>query len=168
MRADARGNKSEAAASHPPSPQRRSLIHQPISPAPHADDAPAGDGLPTPRRYAAIAALCFGTALVIIDGGVANVALPTIARDLHVGSSSVVAIVTVYQLMLVMLMLPFAGLGERIGLKRMYQLGQLIFTAATLLCFFANSLPFLLVVRAVQAASANSHSIAAARSVKRP
>ena len=111
-------------------------------------------GLPTPRRYAAIAALCFGTALVIIDGGVANVALPTIARDLHIESSSVVAVVTVYQLMLVMLMLPFAGLGERIGLKRMYQLGQLTFTVATLLCFFAKSLPFLLVVRAVQAIGA--------------
>lgn len=114
----------------------------------------ASDGLPTPRRYAAIAALCFGTALVIIDGGVANVALPTIARDLKVGSSSVVAIVTVYQLMLVMLMLPFAGLGDRIGLKRMYQMGQLVFTVATLLCFFAKSLPFLLVVRAVQAVGA--------------
>jgi DHA2 family multidrug resistance protein-like MFS transporter len=112
------------------------------------------DGLPTPRRFRAIAALCFGTALVIIDGGVANVALPTIARDLRVDSSSVVAIVTVYQLTLVMLMLPFAGLGERIGLKRMYQVGQLIFTVATLLCFFARSLPFLLVVRAAQAVGA--------------
>ena len=112
------------------------------------------DGLPLPRRYAAIAALCFGTALVIIDGGVANVALPTIARDLHVDSSAVVSIVTIYQLMLVMLMLPFAGLGERIGLKRMYQLGQVIFTIATLLCFFARSLPFLLLVRAAQAIGA--------------
>ena len=112
------------------------------------------DGLPTPRRYAAIAALGFGTALVIIDGGVANVALPTIARDLRVEPSSVVAIVTVYQLMLVMLMLPFAGLGERIGLKRMYQIGQLVFTVATLLCFFAKSLPFLLVVRTAQAVGA--------------
>jgi DHA2 family multidrug resistance protein-like MFS transporter len=111
-------------------------------------------GLPTPRRYVAIAALCFGTALVIIDGGVANVALPTIARDLGVGSSAVVSIVTVYQLMLVMLMLPFAGLGERIGLKRMYQLGQAIFTVATLMCFFAKSLPFLLLVRAGQAIGA--------------
>ncbi|MHC9417718.1 MFS transporter [Sphingomonas citri] len=119
-----------------------------------AAGAPAADGLPAPRRYAAIAALCFGTALVIIDGGVANVALPTIARDLGVDSSAVVLIVTVYQLMLVMLLLPFAGLGERIGLKRMYQLGQLIFTVATLLCFFAKSLPFLLVVRAAQAIGA--------------
>jgi DHA2 family multidrug resistance protein-like MFS transporter len=56
--------------------------------------------------------------------------------------------------MLVMLLLPFAGLGERIGLKRMYQVGQLIFTVATLLCFFAKSLPFLLVVRAAQAIGA--------------
>lgn len=112
------------------------------------------DGLPLPRRYGAIGALCCGTALIIIDGGIANVALPSIARDLRVESSSVVAIVTVYQLMLVMLLLPFAGLGERIGLKRMYQVGQLIFTVATLLCFFAKSLPFLLVVRAAQAIGA--------------
>lgn len=119
----------------------------------HARPAPP-DGLPLPRRYAAVAALSAGTALVIIDGGVANVALPTIARDLGVQPSSAVAIVTVYQLMLVMLLLPFAGLGERIGLKRMYQLGQAIFTVATLLCFFVNSLPFLLVVRAAQAVGA--------------
>jgi DHA2 family multidrug resistance protein-like MFS transporter len=112
------------------------------------------DGLPLPQRYLAIGALCAGTALVIIDGGIANVALPSIARDLKVDSSSVVAIVTVYQLMLVMLLLPFAGLGERIGLKRMYQVGQMIFTVATLLCFFAKSLPFLLVVRAAQAIGA--------------
>jgi DHA2 family multidrug resistance protein-like MFS transporter len=122
------------------------------------------DGLPTPRRFAAIAALCFGTALVIIDGGVANVALPTIARDMGVSSSSVVSIVTVYQLMLVMLMLPFAGLGERIGLKRMYQFGQSIFTVATLLCFFAKSLPFLLVVRGAQAiGAAGALAVASAR-----
>lgn len=112
------------------------------------------DGLPLPRRYAAIAALGCGTAVVVIDSGIANVALPTIARDLGVASSSVVSIVTVYQVMLVMLLLPFAGLGERIGLKRAYQYGQAIFAVATLLCFFAKSLPFLLIVRAVQAMGA--------------
>lgn len=112
------------------------------------------DGLPLPRRYSAIAALSLGSALVIIDGGVANIALPTIARDLGVDSSSVVLVITVYQLMLVMLLLPFAGLGTRIGLKRTYQLGQAIFLIATLLCFFARSLPFLLIVRAAQAVGA--------------
>lgn len=126
------------------------------------------DGLPLPRRLLAIAAVSFGTALIIIDGAVPNVALPTIARDLHVDSSATVAIVTIYQLMLVMLLLPFAGLGDRVGLKRLYQWGQVVFTIATLLCFFANSLPFLLIVRAVQAmgaAAALSVSSALIRSI---
>src|SRR3569623_918616 len=64
------------------------------------------DGLPLPRRYLAIGALCLGSSLVIIDGGVANVALPTIARDLGVDSSAVVLDVTVNPKLLVMLLLP--------------------------------------------------------------
>ncbi|WP_457310542.1 MFS transporter [Sphingomonas sp. UYAg733] len=112
------------------------------------------DGLPLPRRYAAIAALCCGTALIIIDGGIATVALPTIATDLGIDGAAAVSIVTIYQLVLVMMLLPFAGLGDRIGLKRMYQMGQLVFTVATILCFFAKSLPFLLIVRACQALGA--------------
>lgn len=90
----------------------------------------------------------------MIDGAIANVALPTIARDLKVDSSAAVLVVTVYQLVLVMLLLPFSALGDRIGLKRLYQSGQLLFAIATILCFFARSLPFLLVVRALQAVGA--------------
>lgn len=112
------------------------------------------DGLPMPRRLIAIAAVSFGTALVVIDGAIATVALPTIASDLRVDSSAAVAVVTVYQLVLVMLLLPFSGLGNRVGLKRLYQGGQIVFTVATVLCFFAKSLPFLLIVRAAQAAGA--------------
>ena len=133
-----------------------------------SDQTTALDGLPKPRRFLAIAAISAGTALTIIDGGVANVALPTIARDLGVDSSAVVTVVTVYQLILAMALLPFSGLGDRIGLKRMYQYGQLVFTVATLLCFFAKSLPFLLVVRAAQAlgaAAALSVSSALIRSI---
>lgn len=115
---------------------------------------PEAEGLAQPRRVAAVAALSFGTSLVIVDGAIANVALPTIARDLHVESSAAVAVVTVYQLVLVMLLLPFSGVGERIGLKRLYQIGQLVFAVSTLMCFFANSLPFLLIARAAQATGA--------------
>ncbi len=132
------------------------------------DQISAADGLPKPRRFVAIAAISAGTALTIIDGGIATVALPTIARDLNVGNSAVVTVVTVYQLILAMALLPFSGLGDRIGLKRMYQYGQLLFTVATLLCFFAKSLPFLLVVRAAQAlgaAAALSVSSALIRSI---
>ena len=132
------------------------------------DQISAADGLLKPRRFVAIAAISAGTALTIIDGGIATVALPTIARDLNVGSSAVVTVVTVYQLILAMALLPFSGLGDRIGLKRMYQYGQLLFTVATLLCFFAKSLPFLLIVRAAQAlgaAAALSVSSALIRSI---
>ena len=117
-------------------------------------ELPPEPGLPMPRRLAAIAAVSFGTALVVLDSAIANVALPTISNDLGVGSSAVVSVVTVYQLVLVMLLLPFSGLGERIGLKLLFQLGQLVFCVASLLCFFANSLPFLLIVRGGQAVGA--------------
>jgi DHA2 family multidrug resistance protein-like MFS transporter len=115
---------------------------------------PSTDGLPMPRRLRAVMAVSFGTALIVIDGGIANVALPTIAADLQSNSSASVLVVTVYQLVLVMSLLPFSALGDRIGHRTLYQFGQALFTIATLLCFFANSLPFLLVVRAVQALGA--------------
>src|SRR5512139_3107294 len=85
------------------------------------------DGLPKPRRYWAIVAISFGTALLVLDGAVANVALPTIARDLGVSNAAVTNVVAVYQLVLVMALLPFSSLGDRIGHRRFYQAGQLVF-----------------------------------------
>ncbi len=112
------------------------------------------DGLPMPRRTIAIIALSLGTVLTTIDGSVISIALPTLARELKVQPSSAVMVVTVYQLVMMMAMLPFAALGERIGLRRMYQYGQIVFLCATTLCFFAESLPFLLIVRTFQAIGA--------------
>ena len=126
------------------------------------------DGLPTPRRYLAILAISCGTALAVIDGSVVTVALPTLAHDLGVHASSAVLVVTVYQLVLVMTVLPFSALGSRIGLRRLYQYGQLAFLLATVLCFFARNLPLLLLVRAIQAlgaAAALSVSSALIRSI---
>lgn len=109
------------------------------------------DGLPTPRRYFAMLAISLGNILAVIDMGIANVALPTIARELNVNSNDAVLVVTVYQLVLVMTVLPLAALGDRLGHRRVYQIGQLIFTAASFLCFFAKDLHTLLIVRAIQA-----------------
>lgn len=121
------------------------------------------DGLPMPRRFWAIVAICFGTGLVVIDGAIANVALPTIARELNVSEGAVTSVITVYQLVMVMGLMPFASLGDRIGLRNMYQLGQLVFCAASALCFFATSLPMLLLLRAGQALGAGmALSVAAA------
>lgn len=116
--------------------------------------SPPTDGLPTPRRYVAIAALSMGTIVTTVDGSIVNVALPVLARDLHVEPSAAVLMVTVYQLIMMMALLPFAALGERIGLRRLYQYGLAVFLAATVLCFFAQSLPFLIIVRAFQSIGA--------------
>jgi DHA2 family multidrug resistance protein-like MFS transporter len=116
-------------------------------------DLPA-DGLPKPRRYWAIAAISFGTALLVLDGAIANVALPTIARDVGVTNAVVTNMVTVYQLALVMALLPFSSLGDRIGHRRFYQAGQGVFLVASALCLFAGSFWVLLGLRAVQALGA--------------
>jgi MFS transporter, DHA2 family, multidrug resistance protein len=111
-------------------------------------------GLSTPRRYLAIVAVSLGTILTTVDGTIVNVALPTIARDLHVSSSAAVLVVTAYQLIMMTMMLPFSALGDRFGFRATYQWGQIIFVAATMLCFFARSLPVLVLVRGIQALGA--------------
>ncbi|EIZ80427.1 MFS transporter DHA2 family multidrug resistance protein [Novosphingobium sp. Rr 2-17] len=116
--------------------------------------AEAGDGLPFPRRAWAIVAVSFGTALFVLDGTVANVALPSIARDLGVEEGVAVNVVTLYQLVMVMTLLPFSNLGERFGLRRIYQIGQVIFMAASAMVMLAHSLPLLLALRVAQALGA--------------
>ncbi len=111
-------------------------------------------GLPRPRRLWAIAAISFGTALLVIDGQIANVALPTIARDLGVTNAAITNVVTVYQLVLVMLLFPFASLGDRIGHRTFYQFGQVLFMAASAACWFAEDFVTLLALRGVQAVGA--------------
>ncbi|NGY03969.1 MFS transporter [Solimonas terrae] len=125
-------------------------------------------GLPTPRRYVAIVAVSLGTVLTIVDGAIVNVALPTLARDLHVEPASAVLVVTVYQFVLMAAMLPLSALSQRFGYRQTYQCGQALFVVATILCFFAHSLPFLVVVRGLQAlgaAAAMSVSSALIRSI---
>lgn len=121
------------------------------NPAKATDDHP---GLPKPRRWWAIVAICFGTSLLVLDGSIANVALPTIARDLGVSEAAVTNVVTVYQLVLVMLLLPFSSLGDRLGHRRLYQVGQVLFMLASAACYLADSFTILLLLRAVQAIGA--------------
>ncbi|MEH6570988.1 MAG: MFS transporter [Halioglobus sp.] len=112
------------------------------------------NGLEKPRRFFAIFAISCGTALMVMDGALPNIALPTIAREMNIDSSSAIMIVSVYQLVLVMTLLPLSALGGRIGLRKMHQLGLCLFMASALLCFFAPNLPLLLAARALQALGA--------------
>ena len=121
----------------------------PINQAPGSASV-AEDGLPVPRRHYATLAIMATLVLVVLDGAIANVALPTIADALNVSPAASVWVVNSYQLALVMALLPCAALGESLGLRRVFTGGVAVFTAASLLCSLAPSLPWLVAARFVQ------------------
>ena len=108
------------------------------------------DGLPIPRRYWAMAAMWLGLAMAVLDGAIANVALPTIARDLHAQAAESIWVVNALQIAVVVSLLPAAALGEIIGYRKVYRFGLVIFTAASLGCALSHSLTALVIARAIQ------------------
>src|ERR1700686_3740875 len=81
--------------------------------------APSGapDGLPVPRRYWSVAAIWLAMAMSVLDGAIANVALPTIAGELLASAASSIWIVNAYQLAITVTLLPQAALGDRLGYR---------------------------------------------------
>jgi DHA2 family multidrug resistance protein-like MFS transporter len=108
------------------------------------------DGLPPPQRNLAILTIALGLVMAVIDGSIANVALPTIARDLDASPAFSIWIVNGYQLAITISLLPLASLGEIIGYRRVYLAGMLLFTLASLFCALAHTLPLLTIARIIQ------------------
>ncbi len=108
------------------------------------------DGLPTPLRYWAMLATALGVTMAVLDSAVANVALPAIARQLHVAPAEAIWIINAYQLAIVVSLLPLASLGELIGYRRVYVSGLAVFTIASLGCALSHSLPTLIAARLLQ------------------
>ena len=108
------------------------------------------DGLPKPQRNWAILTIALGLVMAVIDGAIANVALPTIARDLNASPAFSIWIVNGYQLAITISLLPLASLGEIIGYRRVYLAGLLLFTLASLFCALAHTLLLLTIARIVQ------------------
>jgi len=115
-----------------------------------ADQTIDRDGMPVPARYWAYAAIILTLTLAVMDASVANVALPTIAGVFHASPSQSIAIVSVYQLTIVILLLPLAALGDIYGYRRIYAAGNAVFTLASLCCALAWSLDALTAARILQ------------------
>lgn len=131
--------------------------------------APASE--PGKGRYWAVLSISFGTGLLVMDNTIVVVALPVIAADLGVGRSTTVLIVTLYQLTLLMALLPFSAMGDLLGHRRLYQGGQALFLVATIGCFLADTFTTLVIARTAQAlgvAAALSVSIALIRRIYPP
>ena len=108
------------------------------------------DGLPVPRRYWAIAAIALAITMSVLDSTIVNVALPTIARDFRASAAASIWVINAYQLAILLVLLPFASLGEIVGYRRVSQAGLAVFTLASLACAFAPNLLSLSLARAVQ------------------
>lgn len=109
------------------------------------------DGLPSEARTIAVVVVATGTVMSVLDSSIATIALPTLARELHAGPSASIWVVNAYQLVMVVLLLPLASLGDMVGYRRVYALGIALFTAGSLACALAHTLPLLIAARVLQA-----------------
>ena len=112
--------------------------------------APALDGLAQPQRRWAILTIALGLILAVLNGAIANVALPVMARDLHTSPATSIWVVNAFQLAVTVSLLPLASLGEIHGYRKVYRWGLLVFTLASILCALSSSLPVLIAARVAQ------------------
>lgn len=108
------------------------------------------DGLPPAKRNFALAVIIIGTVMAVLDSSIANVALPTLARELHVDAATSVWVVNAYQVTVTMLLIPFASLGDVVGYRKVYAAGLAVFTLGSLGCALSPTLGILVVMRVAQ------------------
>ncbi|WP_428537909.1 MFS transporter [Rhodopila sp.] len=110
----------------------------------------AADGLPSGRRLLAMVSLGVAVAMAVLDGSIANVALPTIARELHATPAGSIWVVNSYQLAVTISLLPLASLGDVHGHRRIFCCGLVLYTLASVGCALATTLPELVTGRVMQ------------------
>jgi len=126
----------------------------------------AEDRLPLPQRYWAILTLVTGLVVSVLDSSIANIALPTIAREIGASPAQSIWVINAYQLAIVVSLLPLASLGDIFGYRRIYVIGLAVFSLAALVSALSHSLAMLAVGRALQglgAAGMTSVNIALVR-----
>src|SRR3954465_6468071 len=106
--------------------------------------------LTTRTRWIALAILCVGDLMIVVDTTVVNVALPSIRSDLGFSQEWLAWVVSAY-------MLPFGGflllagrLGDLFGHRRLFLAGTAAFTVASLVCGVSTTKGMLIAARAVQ------------------
>ncbi len=109
-----------------------------------------GEGLPVPLRYFAILTVGIGVGMSVIDGTIANVALPTIAHDLKTSPSTIIWVVNAYQLAITISLLSFSSFGEIFGYRKVFLGGVALFSITSLICAMADSFTTLTLARALQ------------------
>jgi EmrB/QacA subfamily drug resistance transporter len=101
-------------------------------------------------RWLALYVLCLGDLMIVLDGTIVNVALPSIRDDLGFSQTSLAWVVNAYLLTFGGFLLLGGRLGDLFGHRRLFLAGISLFTIASLACGVANSQEFLVIARAVQ------------------
>jgi EmrB/QacA subfamily drug resistance transporter len=109
------------------------------------------DELPRRRRLLILAICCMSLLIVGLDNTIVNVALPSIGRHLHAALSGLQWTVDAYTLVLASLLMLSGSMADRLGRKRVFMTGLVLFTLGSLLCSLAPNLGFLIAFRMLQA-----------------
>jgi EmrB/QacA subfamily drug resistance transporter len=102
-----------------------------------------------PRRRQILLVLCLSLLIVVIDNTILNTALPTLARVLHAGTSSLQWITDAYTLCFAGLLIPAGALGDRYGRRRSLVGGLVVFAAGSALAAFSSGSGVLIAARVV-------------------
>jgi EmrB/QacA subfamily drug resistance transporter len=106
------------------------------------------------RKWWTLLAVSFGLFMIMLDNTVVNVALPSIASSFHVKLSELEWVVVGYALSFATFMLTGGKLADRYGRRRLFIVGLVVFTGASLACGLATDVNFLIGARVVQGVGA--------------
>lgn len=106
------------------------------------------------HKYVAISSVIILLVMTVLDVSLVNVALPILATEFNVTESATVWLVTIYQLIIVMLMLPLSSVGDQYSYKRNFMTGLVIFTIGSGLCALSPNFTMLFISRGIQAIGA--------------
>lgn len=93
--------------------------------------------------------------MAVLDGTIANVALPTIARELTITPSVSIWIINAFQIAVTATLVAFASIGGLVGYARVYRIGAVVFTGGSLLCALSHTLVLLVAARILQGLGAS-------------
>ncbi|HEY4853536.1 MAG TPA: MFS transporter [Streptosporangiaceae bacterium] len=102
-----------------------------------------------PRRRQILLVLCLSLLIVVIDNTILNTALPTLARVLHAGTSSLQWITDAYTLCFAALLIPAGALGDRYGRRRSLLGGLAVFALGSAIAAFAPGTGMLIAARVI-------------------
>jgi EmrB/QacA subfamily drug resistance transporter len=102
------------------------------------------------RRWIALAVLCLGQLMMVLDATIVNVALPSIQRELGFSQENLTWVINGYLVTFGGFLLLAGRMGDLVGRKRVFLTGLLMFTAASVLCGFAQSQGMLIGARILQ------------------